>query len=442
MSIRREITPLLILALLPAPAMAQAGRVSFAVRDSAGVQIARNGGEEDAAAAASLELRIGVVDGDTIYQFHDIGPIAVDRDGTIFVVNGTLTVRVYDAEGRFVRQFGRRGAGPGELRSVDRLWFAGDSLIVYERRVQRATAFRAADGTVIDTWTLRLPDGAHAEPVARTSSGILAWVRPPSRHFELPLGTLFRDTSDFRLLHPGTGATGAVLRRQASDRRIGATEVYPVGPLFEPRSITAFGADGTQYHAAAGQYAIDVFDPLGRLVRRIIRAIEATPIESRHVDALKDGIGRGRRLEGSELGDAILRAEKYPLAPSFQQIGAILPAPDGSLLVQRIDDVDPIALERRAGFGSDDRAITVSRTQGARWERFDPRGRYTGAVLFPARFQPRHFDGRRVTGVLEDEDGVQFIARYGIGGDRAGPGVDGAGLTGLGFKPAAGWAAS
>jgi hypothetical protein len=395
--------------------MAQAGRVSFSVRDSAGVQIVRNGGEADAATGVTLERRIGVVDGDSVYQFHDVGPIAADRDGTIFVVNGTLTIRVYDAEGRFVRQFGRRGAGPGELRSVDRLWFAGDSLIVYERRVQRATVFRAPDGTVIDTWTLRLADAAHAEPVARTGSGILAWVRPPSRHFELPLGTLFRDTSSFRLLHPGTGATGAVLRRQASDRRIGATEVYPVGPLFEPRSITAFGADGTQYHAAAGQYAIDVFDPLGRHVRRIIRAIDATPIESRHVGALKDAIGRGRRLEGSELGDAVLRAEKYPLAPSFQQIGAILPAPDGSLLVQRIDDVDPVVLERQSGFGANDRAITVSRVHGARWERFDPQGRYTGALRFPARFQPRHFDGRRVTGVLEDEDGVQFIARYGTG---------------------------
>ena len=102
-----------------------------------------------------------------------------------------------------------------------------------------------------------------------------------------------------------------------------------------------------------------MFDPLGRHVRRIIRAVDATPIESRHVDALKDGIGRGRRLEGSELGDAILRAEKYPLAPSFQQIGAILPAPDGSLLVQRIDDVDPVVLERQSGFGANDRPNVI-----------------------------------------------------------------------------------
>ena len=40
-------------------------------------------------------------------------------DGRIAIVNqGSDEIRIYDANGRFVNTFGRKGGGPGEFRNV------------------------------------------------------------------------------------------------------------------------------------------------------------------------------------------------------------------------------------------------------------------------------------------------------------------------------------
>lgn len=81
-------------------------------------------------------------------------PSAVRAVGTGFVVSsfparGAADVlpRLYDAHGRFIRQLGRRGDGPGEFQ-VPTVWdtLPGDSLVVTDLWGQRTTIL-AADGT-------------------------------------------------------------------------------------------------------------------------------------------------------------------------------------------------------------------------------------------------------------------------------------------------------
>lgn len=65
------------------------------------------------------ELRIGTIDGPGTHTFGQIQDLSVAPDGSIFVADlHPQSVRQYDPAGRFVRQIGREGEGPGEYRSL------------------------------------------------------------------------------------------------------------------------------------------------------------------------------------------------------------------------------------------------------------------------------------------------------------------------------------
>ena len=63
------------------------------------------------------ELRIGRVDGSGPDVFAEIHDLAVDASGRIYVLDpGWQDVRLFDRDGRFIRQLAPEGDGPGERR--------------------------------------------------------------------------------------------------------------------------------------------------------------------------------------------------------------------------------------------------------------------------------------------------------------------------------------
>lgn len=88
-----------------------------------------------------LELQIGQEDGPESYTFVKIGDVAVSPTGDIYVLDqGSRKVRAYDAKGRFLSEFGRQGAGPGEFMQPVRI--AIDSLIhIFDGAQQRVSSF-------------------------------------------------------------------------------------------------------------------------------------------------------------------------------------------------------------------------------------------------------------------------------------------------------------
>ena len=63
------------------------------------------------------ELRLGQIDGIGPEVFGDVHDVAVDEMGHIYVLDyGWKEVRVFDREGRHVRNMARDGEGPGEFR--------------------------------------------------------------------------------------------------------------------------------------------------------------------------------------------------------------------------------------------------------------------------------------------------------------------------------------
>ena len=88
-------------------------------------------------------LEIGLVDGDEAYLFGAIESVLRLADGRVAVSDaGTSKVSFYDSEGMFVGSFGGTGDGPGEFRSLSRLYAHGtDSLRALDRRTGLISSF-------------------------------------------------------------------------------------------------------------------------------------------------------------------------------------------------------------------------------------------------------------------------------------------------------------
>lgn len=89
------------------------------------------------------ELRIGRLDGPEEYLFGSITHMAVRDDGSIYVVDGQgPRLRLYSPDGRYLRDIGRTGEGPGEYRSIMGIGITPDGLLaVYDVRLRRISLF-------------------------------------------------------------------------------------------------------------------------------------------------------------------------------------------------------------------------------------------------------------------------------------------------------------
>ncbi|MEX2282748.1 MAG: hypothetical protein WEE89_09725 [Gemmatimonadota bacterium] len=109
---------------------------------------------------ATRDLRIGSVD-DPEYAFTWMQGITLDRNNRIYSLHyEERVVRNFDAAGKVLKKFGRRGEGPGEFRNPALMDWRGDTLWVYDS-VQRRFHLFATDGRVLGTISV-IPEGADA----------------------------------------------------------------------------------------------------------------------------------------------------------------------------------------------------------------------------------------------------------------------------------------
>lgn len=166
-------------------------------------------------------LEIGVLEGADEYIFGSIEDVLRLPDGRVAVSDGGASrISIFDADGRFVQSWGSEGDGPGEFRSLSRLYLLGDSILAADRRASRVSVFgpagefvrqveatelsgdtmfsldswlygrfwvdgaltpeaRARAKSVLDEWPQpRLTPGFRAVRVARNGD---LWVREPAR---------------------------------------------------------------------------------------------------------------------------------------------------------------------------------------------------------------------------------------------------------------------
>jgi hypothetical protein len=91
------------------------------------------------------DLRIGALEGAEHLTFGSISGVAVGRNGEIYIADRQVpAIRMFDARGRFVRNIGRTGEGPGEYRVIGGLRTLRDGRVaLWDNRLGRITLWSA-----------------------------------------------------------------------------------------------------------------------------------------------------------------------------------------------------------------------------------------------------------------------------------------------------------
>ncbi len=91
-------------------------------------------------------VEIGAFEGDTDASFELITSVASLPDGRLVLADaGAQRIAIFDPDGRFVRDWGRRGDGPNEFRSLSRAYVSGDDrILALDARGMRVSTFDTA----------------------------------------------------------------------------------------------------------------------------------------------------------------------------------------------------------------------------------------------------------------------------------------------------------
>jgi outer membrane protein assembly factor BamB len=95
-------------------------------------------------------------------SFNQIRTAAIGDDGTIYVLDGKEShVKMFDASGKYLKTFARKGQGPGELESPSAISINRTKKEIMIQEISRRLSYFAMDGrflrnqSVKDVWALR-----------------------------------------------------------------------------------------------------------------------------------------------------------------------------------------------------------------------------------------------------------------------------------------------
>lgn len=342
--------------------------------------------------AAEDVFQVGTFDGEDWETFGEIGQVGFDAQGNLYILDRQNTrVVVVDRDGNFVRQFGKAGEGPGELRMAGSMGVLPDGGVVIADGAHRAYMVYDPDGefshevSMGDGMSISLgrlqPDprgsavfnGAGAGFSMRMSFGGGAPDAPQGRPIQRV--TLGEDgaVSDFYtawMPPPADDDEGAQVN-MGGERviRMGA------GPrIFEPSLYSAVLPDGGLAVVDSSAYAVKLVGPDGHDRGRITRDIAPVQVtkrieereKQRQLDDIESGEGpqmrvvvRGSDGSAQSLGqDRIREMQKQQLEnrgfyPEIPVVAGLAASPRGTIWLERStvnpDDDGPIDLFRADG---------------------------------------------------------------------------------------------
>jgi hypothetical protein len=343
------------------------------------------------------------------YEFFGISGVAQLRDGTIVVAShGSRELRYYGADGRFLRSVGRNGDGPGEFRSVRRLWImAGDTSVVWDQVARRLQHF-SPDGTFVrSTSVMTAPfaafSGLPAQPQGVFENGgvvVFLETRSPGSHgvpqrqpLLVALHRIQQGGWDSVRVVPGTEQ----IFGPDPDGRGAVTFSYAFGAY-----AVAAAAGATLAVADPARFHIELFDPAGRPVSILSAAVPGIPVTAEVIEALIGHLMKTVVGADDEYSRMLRSAFSARHAPFLPAIRAVFVDADERIWVERYD---------------------IPGSGPSRWEVFERNGTWVGRVEMPEGLARGMSDGRsapgfsitagRLAGVWTDSDtGVETVRVY------------------------------
>lgn len=360
-------------------------------RDSSGISIITNSARPQATMNAwgiseKPILEIGGLEGDERYQLDDVaGTIALSENALVVANGATRELRFFDRQGRYLRSSGQRGSGPGEFESLN--WLAalpGDSLITYDRQLNRISVFTSA-GEFVRSFVFAQPT---ATPAGVFSDGSLldagGHAFKPSEQ-----SGVYRDSVEYRR-YTTTGVQVQLLGKFPSSEYFVHSEggIFTVMPRAFGRSTKRAVADSAFYVGPSDRYEIVVYGLDGRPIKIIRRAFQNSPVKHDDITAHRE---------------QALESESQQSRPYIRKVLDAMPYPE------TMPAYSAIHLDSRGYLWVADYRRPLQ--EALTWSIFDDKGILVNSVTTPVMIV--HQIGEDfVLGVVRDEDHIQRVRIY------------------------------
>jgi len=361
-------------------------------------------GSEWGAARLVEELRIGAVDGPDHLMFGRVGAVATRSNGEILVLDQQANaLRRFGADGSYLGTISRAGSGPGEYRGVAGLAvLADDRLVMHDFGNHRFNIYDA-DTTFLTTWLLNT-QVAEWRPVHTHDGGsVYLYDRVLLGDATERTGVLVR--LDEQGVPGDTTIIRLVDRETPSLQLRSATQSIGMAIPFHPTADWSVTDAGDLVTFDGARYAIDIHRRDGTVLR-LSRAALPVPVTAGERAAEEARItARFRQFSPTWSWDG------EPIPDTKPPIDWLHTAQDGAIWVRVAQPGTPLP--------------DSARVKGARsfirepivFDVFESDGRYRGQVHAPDGFQlaPHPILGAdKVWAVIQDENGVNFVVRFGI----------------------------
>ena len=319
------------------------------------------------------DLTIGEDSTDPNSMFSELRSIQLDDQENIYALDmKEIKIKVYDKNGKFLRSFGKKGKGPGEIETPIRMEMNRDRRIVIDDMGNNKLIFFGLDGTCVK----ELPTGKYWALI-RFKFDSKGNIYADTRTYEET-----KMTSELKKFDPEFKplATFASFEEKRTDRRL----IRAFSPVFSLQMRTDDCLVWTI--AQTEKYEFTIINTAGKTVKRIIREPDTVKIAG----AMKD------RLIQESWGEKGIPADVKFEVPSH------FPAVYYSI----IDDEDRLFVSTYASEEKDGDYLRY-------YDVFDSEGRYVAKFCLPERemvFQVKR--DKLYCMVQESEEGIPLVKRY------------------------------
>ncbi len=380
----------------------EGGPVEHVVRDSAGITISEYPGtalDGPPSLALSVEPLAAIRGADNPdFDVSNLTGRFTPDGGFLAVSFRPVMVVLFDSQGRFARQLGREGGGPGEYQMPFGVEISGDTAMAMDAAQSRWVRF-LLDGTVLSD--LRMPlaggilgiglpvgvlsDGAFISMVPGASPGVIDTISGSTFRIEDKVNIWREGASGFTEL---LVLPGAEMAKRTIDLPGSGNSTIPVPVALGAASVVVAGGESI-WSTTGDRFELVERDGSGT-VRRIVRVsrepTRVTPgYREEYLAKRRDQVNRTMSANPSlqAARDGALRViEQMPFAERIAPIGRMIRGTDGSLWVAE---------------------VTLEQDAPTRWTVISADGELVGTLDLPAgRLLAVH--GDRILQRVEDPD--------------------------------------
>ena len=300
-------------------------------------------------------FRVGAIAGEDWEMFAHVKAVGFDASGNLYVVDGARTIvepdmriLVFDASGKFVREFGSMGEGPGEFKMPIAVAVMRDGSMVVEDFGHRAYQLFDANGDFLRMVRMTpsgfglhnlLPDPrgggvfmSKDESVSVTSGS--AGGAPPAPPASRPLWRMDFGGEEAR---NDTVVEGWLAPRGEAPDRPGLPPGERQAPVYEPPFLAGVLPDGSVVHSDSSAYELRITPPgPGKAPHVIRRPIRPRPVTREMEEAYNSLVSNTASIRNPKTGEiSEYELPKRVFYPEVSILLALSATWEGRIWVQR-----------------------------------------------------------------------------------------------------------